>query len=194
MLVERALQPAPVAEPGERLGLGLLAQRLRRGDAVERAREVLHDALHRELVGRRLVDRPDARGQPTGRAEVERDAVDGVRMTVAVPVARAQPQRRPDGDVVDDELGRDHRRERRERERELLQPVDDVFVGELRRDPRRGRGRGLAPELLGVRHAREALRDLRGDPLEELRRGDPRSAFSSPAMSTPSVTPSPTSG
>ena len=42
-------------------------------------------------------------------------------MTVVVPVARAHPQRRTDRDVVDDELGRDDRRERRERERELFE-------------------------------------------------------------------------
>ena len=65
-------------------------------DAVERRREMLHDALDRELVGRRLVDRPHARGQSARGAEVERDAVDRVRLAVVVPVARPQAQRRAD--------------------------------------------------------------------------------------------------
>ena len=91
-------------------------------------------------------------------------------MTVVVPVARAQAERRTDGDVVDDELGRDHRRERGERQRELFQSLDDVLVRELRRDARRGRRRGLAPQQLGVVHARESLRDLRRRPVGRSRR------------------------
>ena len=99
-------------------------------------------------------------------------------MTVAVPVARPEPQRRTDGDVVDDELGRDHRRERRERERELFQPVDHPLVGQLRRDARRGRGRGLAPQLLRVhRRSRSPARSGRR-PRSKNSSGDPRSAFS----------------
>ena len=52
-LVERALQAAAVAEAGERVGLGLLAQRVRVRDAFERTGEVLQHAVHRVLVGRR---------------------------------------------------------------------------------------------------------------------------------------------
>ena len=47
-------------------------------------------------------------------------------------------------------------------------PFDLLVVGELGRDAGRVRGRRGAAQLLGVQRAREAVRDLRGDPFEEL--------------------------
>ena len=127
------------------------------------------------------------------RAEVERDAVDGVRMPVAVPVARAQTQRRADRDVVDDELGRDDRGERCEREGELFEPVDDVSSGscDATRDAVAvAASRRSCSECVTLANPCATWSATRSKKPS----GEPRSAFDSPATSTPRVTPSPTSG
>ncbi len=168
LLIERALQPAPVAETRQRFRLGLFAQRVRGRDPVERAGEVLHHRLHRRRLGARLVDRSDQRGEPARGADVERDVVDPVAPAVVVPVAGAEPQRWTDGDVVDRQLGTDDARERREGERQLLQAFDDVAVGQLRGHPGGGRRRRVASQELRVDDAREADADLQRDLAEEL--------------------------
>ena len=124
---------------------------------------------HRELVGRRLVDRPDPRRQPARRAEVERDAVDRVRVTVVVPIARTQAQRRTDGDVVD--------RRARPRSTAGTTPARARAPRTLRRSARRASCDATrdAVAVAASRRscsacvdARETARDLRGDLSEEM--------------------------
>ena len=91
VLVERTLEPAPVAEAGQRLRLGLFAQARassRCGRASD-ARYSMTPCTASSSGADSSAERILAVSRPDG-AEIERDAVDGMGMSVVIPESRAQ--------------------------------------------------------------------------------------------------------